>query len=149
MARGRKKNDVGVSGSGTLPLIDKWDGSPESKARLHKGGQLVLRAVASELGLKKNEFDVHSNEAGVAIGGEIYLQTETFRMWIQGGYGREAWGKTPRDESDVVESYVIARPCKGLKDYVGDYERDVEIDWELLWDPARLVEVLRLEGIVS
>jgi hypothetical protein len=32
-----------------LPLPDRWDGTPESKARLHKDAQLVLRALAAGL----------------------------------------------------------------------------------------------------
>jgi len=132
-----------------LPLIDKWDGTVESKAKLHKGAQLVFHAVAHELGLGKDDYDVHSNEMGPAIGGSIYLNTDTLHMWIDGGYGFEAWGKSEPDPEKHVSSYVVARKCKHRKDYVGDYESDLQVDWELLWDPRKLVEVLRLEGFVE
>jgi len=134
----------------TLPLIDKWDGTAESKAKLHKGAQLVFRALARELGLKKNDYDVHSNEMGPAIGGSIYFNTDTLHMWIDGGYGFEAWGKSEApDPEQRVESYVVARKCKHRKDYVGDYESDIHLDWELLWDTRKLAEVLALEGFVG
>jgi hypothetical protein len=128
-----------------LPLLDKWDGTPESKARLHKDAQVVLRAVAVELGFKKSEFDVHSNVMGPAIGGAIYLNAPVMRMWIEGGYGFEPWGKAG-ETGGRVESYATARRCKDGKDV--DCEHDLDVDWELLWDVKKLVEVLRLEGFV-
>ena len=36
------------------------------------------------------------------------------------------------------------RRCKDGKDV--DYEHDLDVDWELLWDVKKLAEVLRLEG---
>lgn len=153
---------------GELPLPDKWDGTLESKARLHKDAQVVLRALAVELGLKKGEFEVHSNAMGPAIGGTIYLSAPTLRMWIEGGYGFERWGKTLwRDATDAamkkhvresndddsyetarIDSYVTARRCKDGKDD-DDYEHDLEVEWELLWDVKKLAEVLRLEGFAE
>lgn len=127
-----------------LPLLDKWDGTPESKARLHRDAQVVLRAVAIELGFSKSEFDVHSNVMGVAIGGAIYLDTPTMRMWIDGGSGFHPWGESSRPVEDRVESCAMARRCKDGKDE--DVEHDLVVDWELFWDVKKLVEVLRLEG---
>lgn len=126
-----------------LPLLDKWDGTPDSKARLHKDAQAVLRAAAEELGLKKDEFRVHSNQMGTAIGGTIYLSAPVMRMWIEGGYGFYPWGRSG-ETGQRVDSYVTARRCKDGKDV--DYEHDLAVDWELLWDVKKLVEVLRLEG---
>jgi hypothetical protein len=126
-----------------LPLPDRWDGTPESKARLHKDAQLVLRALAAELGLKKDEFEVHSIAMGPAIGGTIYLHAKAMRMWIEGGYGFEPWGRSGAT-AERVESYAMARRCKDGKDV--DYEHDLDVDWELLWDVKKLAEVLRLEG---
>jgi hypothetical protein len=132
----------------TLPLLDKWDGTPESKTRLHRDAQLVLRALAMEFGLKKDEFRVCSNPLGPAIGGDIYFDAPTMRIWINGGYGFEIWGESDesKDQSRRVDSYVTARRCKG-KDV--DCEHDLAVDWELLWDITKLVEVLRLEGFVE
>jgi hypothetical protein len=128
-----------------LPLLDKWDGTPESKVRLHRDAQVVLRAVAAELGCSKNEFDVHSNVMGPAIGGVIYLDTSTMRMWIDGGYGFRPWGDAEVPDR-FMESYAIARRCKDGK--VEDFDHDLVVDWELFWDVKKLVEVLRLEGFV-
>jgi len=124
-----------------LPLVDKWDGTPEGKARLHKGAQQVLRALAAELGLKKGEFEVRSNEMGPAIGGTIHLDAKALRVWIEGGYGFTPWGKSA-ETGPRTESYVAACRCEGGK----DKGSDLVVDWELLWDPKKLVEVLRLEG---
>lgn len=126
-----------------LPLLDKWDGTPASKAYLHRDAQYVLRALATELGLEKSEFEVHSNPMGPAIGGTIYLHAKAMRMWIEGGYGFEPWGRSGVT-FERVESYVTARRCKDGKDV--DYEHDLDVDWELLWDVKKLAEVLRLEG---
>ncbi len=131
---------------GELPLPDKWDGTPESKTRLHKDAQAVLRALAAELGLKRGEYDVHSNAMGPAIGGTIYLSAPAMRMWIEGGYGFYPWGRA-EEPSHRVESYVTARRCKDGKDV--DYEHDLAVDWELLWDVSKLAEVLRLEGFAQ
>lgn len=131
---------------GEVPLLDKWDGTPESKARLHKDAQVVLRAVGEELGWKKHELRVHSNPMGPAVGGTIYFDAPMMRMWIEGGYGFEAWGKTG-ETGQRVDSYVTARRCKDGKDV--SFEHDLVVDWELLWDPAKLAEVLRLEGFAG
>jgi hypothetical protein len=136
-----------------LPLPDKWNGTPESKSRLHKDSQVVLRAFAAELGLKKGEFAVRSNPMGSAIGGMIYLETPSMRMWIEGGYGFESWGKsgepTGQPETGLrrVDSYVMVRRCKDGKDV--DFEHDFAVDWELLWDVKKLVEALQFEGFVE
>ena len=121
-------------------ILERWDGTPEGKTRFHKDGKEVLVAVASELGLKKEQYDVASNEAGPAIAGTIYLWTDTFHLWINGGGSRE-W--RPEDEG-----YVIARRVKDRKDHASQ-ERNVEIAWELLWNPAALVDVLRIEGVAA
>jgi len=126
-----------------LPLLEKWDGTEESKARLHKDALVVFRAAAAELGWKKNEFEVYSNVMGPAIGGYIYLSAPAMRMWIDGGYGFEAWGKTGKSASRV-ESYATARRCVDGNDV--DCEHDLHVDWELFWDVKKLVDVLRLEG---
>jgi hypothetical protein len=129
-----------------LPLVERWDGTAESKAKLHKDAQAVLWAVAEELGLKKDEFRVRSNEMGPAIGGAIYLETRALRIWIEGGYGFAAWGSKPRDSSGQVDSYVIVRRYEDGKDV--DYDHDLVVDWELLWDPKMFVAVLKIEGLV-
>lgn len=117
-----------------LPILDKWDGTYEGKERLHRDGKTVLRAVAKALGLKPGQYDLRSNKGGIAVGGEVYLHTDSLYLWISGGY--------PGRESDV-----IARRCNGRNDFKGD--RNHSIDWELLWDPKALVSVLKTEGIVS
>jgi hypothetical protein len=130
-----------------FPLLDKWDGTAEGKSRLHRDAQVVLRALAKELEFKKNEFRVRSNPMGPAIGGTIHLEAPTVRMWIDGGYGFAPWGKTERDPSERVDSHAMARRLKDGKDV--DFDHDLAVDWELLWDPAKLAEVLRLEGFCA
>ena len=139
-----------------LPLPEKWDGTAESKARLHDGCRRVFRAVAAELGLKKSEFEVRSNEMGEAIGGFVYLDTDTFYMQVSGGYGFHVWDRFSTAEATKalreasrVDSCVTVCRVTGRTDYACTKGDDVVLDWELLWDPAKLVTFLRLEGIVS
>jgi hypothetical protein len=147
MARRKREPGMGKARgkSATMPLLDKWDGTFDSKRRLHRDAQLVLRALAAELGLKKSDFDISSNELGPVSGGTIYFHADTWRMWIEVGSGFHPWGAS--GETDPHESCVLVRRTKGRKDYSGD-EENVAIAWELLWDPKKLIEVLRLEGVV-
>ena len=120
-------------------MLEDWDLTPEDKERFHKDAQRVLRAVAEAAGLGKGEFEVGSNKAGPAIAGEVHLHADRFHLWIWGGSSLY---------SGASRGSVTARRVKHRKDYAGDGE-NVSIDWELLWDPASLVRVLKLEGVIS
>ena len=126
----------------SLATPDRWDGTAEGKTRLHKEVQAIFRDVARILGLSKGEYEVSSNMAGPASGGEVRLHADGFHLWANFGY-RGDWGPSPHDGG-----WMTARRVAHRRDYVGAGE-NVELAWELLWDPGKLVEVLRLEGVAN
>jgi hypothetical protein len=130
---GRTRTTQGDSHTSALPMLERWDHTEEGKERYHRDGQRVLRAVAEAAGLSKGEFEVISNKAGPAVSGEVSLYADRFHLWIS------SWGS---------EGHVTARTVKHRKDYTGDGP-NVSVDWELLWDPESLVQVLKLEGVIG
>lgn len=116
-------------------MLAPWDGkSAEDKERFHKDASKVLRAVADAAGLGKGDFDVVSNKFGPAIAGTVSLYADAFHLWVF---------------QDSRYSSVMARKVSHRKDYVGTPPfENVRLDWELLWSPEKLVEVLRLEGVI-
>ena len=80
------------------------------KATLHKEGKRFLRDVAKELELEKSEFEIRSNQAGIAVSGEVTLHTD--RLYIQIA------------ESGMSQGIqILYRTCSGRKDYSGGQNR--------------------------
>jgi len=124
-----------------MPLLEQsWDGTADGKARFHKEALVVLRAVAIAAGLGAKDHEVRSNPMGPALAGSAYLLADGFHLWIDGG-SRGDWGAREGGR-------VTARKAAHRKDHAGSGE-NVSLDWELLWDPASLVEVLKLEGVIA
>lgn len=124
-----------------LPLIAAWDGTEEGKVRLHHDVALVLRALADALDLSVGrkgggDCEIDSNPCGPTIGGYVYLRADSFHLWVDCG-SRGEWGPA-RCLS------VTARKVSRRDDHTGSGP-NVAIDWELLWDPSKLAEVLILE----
>jgi hypothetical protein len=127
----------------SLPLIAAWDGTEDGKSRLHREIAQVLRALAGALDLsigRKGDCEIDSNPCGPAIGGYVYLRADSFHLWVDCG-SRGEWGPS-RGLS------VTARKVRRRDDHVGSGP-NVSLDWELLWDPHKLAEVLALEGVAS
>ena len=77
-----------------------------NKNQLHRAAAKALRNIAVNLGLQKNDFDLRSNKAGIAVSGEITLHTD--KLYIQ------------ISESSLCKGImVLFRTCNGRKDYVG------------------------------
>lgn len=76
-----------------------------AKAAFHKEAKKVLRALADELGLSKDQYDLRSNQGGIAVSGEVTLHTD--RMYVQVSQGMG------------VNMNVMMRTCDGRKDYGG------------------------------
>lgn len=128
-----------------LPMPDPWDGSAEGKTRLHKEVQFVFREVARILGFGKSEYEIGSNVMGPAAGGEVHFYSDSFHLWMNFGYSHE-WGPSLDVARD--EGWMTARRVAHRRDYTGAGP-NVDLAWELLWDPSKLVEVLRVEGVVG
>jgi len=78
----------------------------ERKEVFHVEGKRVLLAVAKSMGLKRGDFDIRNNRAGIAVSGEVTLHTD--RVYIQ--LSQPCYGRN---------NEVLYRACEGRKDYTG------------------------------
>ena len=78
----------------------------EAKRLFHSRAKSQLRRIATALGLEPGSYDLRSNQAGIAVCGEITLHGD--RLYVQ--VSQSAMG---------YHSGVLFRTCKGRKDYVG------------------------------
>ncbi len=79
-----------------------------AKAEFHAKGRAFLRALAKDLKLR--EYKVHSNYAGIAVSGEVYL----YGMWSEGN-GLMASLEQPCVGNDVV----LYRRIQNMNDHSG------------------------------
>jgi len=82
----------------------------------------VLREIAKRLGLQKDQFDLRTNKAGIAVSGEVTLHTD--KIYIQFG------------QSCVFPPSFMYRSCKDRKDYTGGMNNWMEWDQLLDFDKA-------------
>jgi hypothetical protein len=80
--------------------------NPNLKAAFHRHGRTVLRALAAQLNLNAEQYDIRSNKGGIAVSGEITLHSDSIYVQI---YQPAFCGRTD----------VLIRTCKGRKDYTG------------------------------
>lgn len=71
----------------------------EAKRLFHSRAKSQLRRIATALGLEPGSYDLRSNQAGIAVSGEI-----------------------------ILHSGVLFRTCKGRKDYVGGPNNFASLD---------------------
>jgi len=100
----------------------------EAKRIFHSRARSQLRRVASALGLKPDTYDLRSNQAGIAVSGEIILHSD--HLYVQ--VSQSAMG---------YHSGVLFRTCKGRKDYVGGPNNFASLD--LLNRPDELAHWIR------
>jgi hypothetical protein len=55
----------------------------ENKARFHKEGRQLLQIIAGKMGLNEDQYEIRSNEGGIAVSGEIYLRTPTLLVCME------------------------------------------------------------------
>ena len=96
----------------------------KAKASFQRSGRLLLGKVAKLLGLKKGEYDLRYNPAGIACSGDHILHTDT--LYIMFNLDRCDW--------------VLVRKCKGRQDYRG------EANWQY---PFSKLEVEGAEGLAE
>jgi hypothetical protein len=80
--------------------------NPEGKAAFHIYGRKALMAVAREMGLTREDFNLSNNRAGIAVSGEITLHTDS--LYIQ--LSQPCYG---------LHNEILYRTCEGRKDYTG------------------------------
>jgi hypothetical protein len=103
-----------------------YDG--EQKKTFHQQARVALRALAKELRLSLNSFDVRSCVGGIAVSGEIVLHGETIYIQVC----QPATG---------ADSGILIRTCEGRRDYEGG--RNHLAPLSLLDRPAELAGYVR------
>lgn len=54
---------------------------PKLKQSFHNRGMRLLRLLAEEIGLVTADYDTRSNKGGIAVSGEVWLQSES--LYVQ------------------------------------------------------------------
>ncbi|MGD9540393.1 hypothetical protein [Methylocystis sp.] len=103
-----------------------YDGT--RKKLFHRKGRAALRALAKELRLPPNSFDIRSCLGGVAVSGEIIVHGESVYIQIL----QPATG---------ADSGVLIRNCSGRRDYEGGRNHFAPL--ALLDEPAALAGYVR------
>ena len=105
---------------------------PEAKRLFHTHARRQLLALAKALGLADDDYDLRSNEAGIAVSGEITLHAD--RLYVQ--VSQSAMG---------YDSGVLFRSCRDRRDYTGGVNNFASLD--LLHRPDELARRIKLAGL--
>lgn len=94
----------------TLQSIMKQDlGYNEAgKRQFHSAARSALKKVADALNLSKNEYDLRSNKAGIAVSGAVTLHTDNLYVSVE-------------QSSMGGNAHVLYRSCTDRKDYSGGH----------------------------
>jgi hypothetical protein len=76
-----------------------------AKQAFHKDGRSLLKKLAAELGLSKDDYSIRSNLGGDAVVGEVILQTDTLYVQLM--------------HDGFQGPKMMFRSCNGRKDYTG------------------------------
>lgn len=107
-----------------IKMVDQDVGyKPEKKEVFLRECKRVLGQIAKKLGLKKGEFDLRVNQAGIACSGEVTLHSDT--IYIQFSQSIPANG-------------FMYRSCKGRKDFSGG--RNCWMRWEELTNMPKAIQ---------
>lgn len=79
---------------------------PEIKDRFHRTARALLQGVARSMNLKKSDYDLRSNKAGIAVSGEVTLHSD--HLYVQ--IGQSCMGD---------RGLILYRTCESRKDYTG------------------------------
>jgi hypothetical protein len=90
-------------------IYGEHEGGPNgAKAEFHAKGRAFLRALAKDLALRESR--VHSNYAGIAVSGEVYL----YGMWSD-----DNGLMVCLNEPCVGDDVVLYRSIRGMGDHTG------------------------------
>lgn len=87
----------------------------EAKRLFHSRAKSQLRRVATALGLKADTYDLRTNQAGIAVSGEITLHGD--HLYVQ--VSQSAMGH---------HCGILFRTCSGRKDHVGGPNNFASLD---------------------
>jgi hypothetical protein len=99
----------------------------EAKAKFHRQAKTVLRRLAKALGYSNKDFDLRSNQGGIAVSGEITLHSDTLYIQFSQSCLGPDWG-------------FMWRTCEGRKDYSGGQNRWTK--WETINDLEALAQTM-------
>jgi hypothetical protein len=100
----------------------------EAKRAFHTQGRRRLRLLGTALGLSRDAYDLRTNQAGIAVSGEITLHGD--RIYVQ--VSQPATGH---------DSGILYRTCEGREDYVGGANNFASLD--LLHRPRELARLIK------
>jgi hypothetical protein len=100
----------------------------EAKRAFHDQTRRRLRELATALGLSRDECDLRSNLAGIAVSGEITLHGD--RIYVQ--VSQSVTGP---------DSGILFRTCEDRQDYVGGANNFASLD--LLHRPRELARLIK------
>jgi hypothetical protein len=96
--------------------------------RFHREAHCRLLRLADALGLEAGEYDLRSNQGGIAVSGEVTLHAD--RLCVQ--------VSQPATGSDTG---ILFRTCEHRRDYTGGRNNFASLD--LLHRPAELARLIR------
>jgi hypothetical protein len=105
---------------------------PEAKRLFHMHARRQLRVLAEALGLGAGDYDLRSNEGGIAVSGEVTLHTD--RLYVQ--VSQSCMG---------ADAGILFRSCDGRRDYAGGVNNFAPLD--LLHRTAELARRIKLAGL--
>jgi hypothetical protein len=105
---------------------------PEAKRQFHDHARRQLRALAAALDLGEGDYDLRSNEGGIAVSGEIVLHADSLYVQVS----QPAAGSN---------SGILFRSCNGRRDYCGGVNNFAALDQ--LHAPTTLARRIRLAGL--
>ena len=97
---------------------------PKVKDEWHRAAKAALAAFADLMGLTPKDYDLRSNKAGIAVGGEVTLHTDIAYIQVS-------------VDLDFVGG-ILYRRCNGRRDFTGERNH-----WEsisLLNNPDKMKE---------
>lgn len=98
-----------------------------NKRNFHRLGKKILKEIADLMGLKPSEYDLRSNQGGIAVSGEVTLHTET--LYVQFSQFVSGCGE------------ILYRRCDGRKDYCG--KRNQWMAWTMLEDLQHVADIFQ------
>jgi hypothetical protein len=105
---------------------------PEAKRLFHAHARRQLLALAKALGFNDGDYDLRSNEAGIAVSGEITLHAD--RLYVQVSQSPMGY-----------DSGILFRTCRDRRDYCGGVNNFASLD--LLHRPGELARRIKLAGL--
>jgi hypothetical protein len=100
----------------------------DAKRLFHIKARRQLLELAEALGFQPADYDLRSNQGGIAVSGEVTLHAD--RLYVQAT--QSAMG---------FDTGILFRSCDGRRDYVGGRNNFASLD--LLHRPAELAALIR------